>query len=86
MIKGPSGTHAKFIVLRPGTDQQYEKVKSEIGILEKEKNWYNFNQVLGTIEKINNGVNKWAPWALSRDEMTPQNGMMMQSWQSNSTY
>lgn len=67
------------------SNAQYEKVKSEIGMLEKEKSWYNFNQVLGTIERINNGVNKWAPWALSRDEMTPQNGMMMQSWQSTST-
>lgn len=53
------------------SDEQYNKVRNEIEMLEKEMNWYNFNQVIGTIERINNGINKWAPWAFSRtDEVT----------------
>lgn len=68
------------------SDEQYKEVQEAVERAKKENTWFWWSKAIETAERINNGANKWAPWALSRDDVTPGQGMMYQSWQSTSTY
>ena len=69
------------------TDEQLKEVKEAVEKAKKENSVYYWNFALSLVERINNGANKWAPWALSRTDGAPSpgEGMMLQSWQSTST-
>lgn len=69
------------------SDAEYDKAKQLARMAEKDADWQSFEKYFSVVERLNNGVNKWAPWALSRDDSTPTpgQGMMYQSWQSTST-
>ena len=67
------------------SDEQVKEAKEAVERAKKENTWFWWSKAIDTVERINNGANKWAPWALSRDDVPPQQGMLYQSWQSNST-
>lgn len=53
------------------SDEEYNKAKALATIAQRDANWQNFDKVFNYVERLNNGVNKWAPWAFSRtDEVT----------------
>lgn len=67
--------------------EQVKEAREAVDRARKENTWFYWSKAIDTIERINNGVNKWAPWALSRgDSPSPAEGMMYQSWQRTSTY
>lgn len=52
----------------------------------KENTMFYWDKVFNYVERINNGANKWMPWALSRDgAITPEQGMNWQNWNNTST-
>ena len=69
------------------SEEQLNEAREAVEKAKKENSVYYWNFALSVVERINNGVNKWAPWALSRTDgaSSPGEGMMYQSWQSTST-
>lgn len=50
------------------SDEKYEQAKSQTKLLEHDVDYDHFNRVFNYIERLNDGVNKWAPWAFSREQ------------------
>lgn len=50
------------------SDEEYKQVQSKTKVLQHEADWDTFNRVLNVVERVNDGVNKWAPWAFSREQ------------------
>lgn len=69
------------------TNEEYNMIKEQAEMARKKNTWYHWNEFLSTLERVNNGFNKWAPWALSRTDGAPSpgEGMMYQSWQHTSS-
>lgn len=69
------------------SEEQLNEAREAVEKAKKENSVYYWNFALSVVERINNGANKWAPWALSRSDGSPSpgEGMMYQSWQSTST-
>lgn len=69
------------------SEEQLNEAREAVEKAKKENSVYYWNFALSVVERINNGANKWAPWALSRTDGAPSpgEGMMYQSWQHTSS-
>lgn len=50
------------------SQHQIELIEQQVKLAEKENSWYHFNQVFDKLERLNDGVNRWMPWAISRGD------------------
>lgn len=48
------------------SDEQYKTAQEMARRAKKENDWFEADKVINYVERINDGVNKWAPWAFSR--------------------
>lgn len=66
------------------SDEQVKEAREAVERARKENTWFWWNKAIETVERINNGANKWAPWALSRDS-APSPGNVV-TWTPSSSY
>lgn len=56
------------------SDERYKEAKARAAMAIKDNDWYTADKLFNYVERINDGVNKWAPWAFSRTTTVEDSG------------
>lgn len=49
------------------SEKEYDLIKEQLEAARRNNDWSTFERVFDKVERVNDGVNKWMPWALSRE-------------------
>lgn len=56
------------------SQKEYELIQEQLEAARRNNDWATFEKVFDKVERINNGVNQWMPWAFGRSTTSSESG------------